>query len=351
MTVTITVTPVNDAPVAVGNSYTTSAGTALTLAAPGVLQNDADIDGDTLTAVLVGSPSHGTLTLNANGSFTYTPAAGFSGNDTFTYKANDGQADSSVATVSIAVNATGAGATLVPDPCDATKTALLVRGTAGNDTITITPSGNSGAVTVTLNGTSLGTFNPSGRVIVYGLAGDDDIQTAGSISRPVWLHGGSGNDRLKGGDGNDVLLGEDGDDLLVGGGGRDMLIGGEGADRLVGNADDDVLIAGFTDHDTDDHALCAIMDEWASTHDYATRVRNLLGGPNVGASRANGTTFLNPDTVHDEGREDILTGSSGNDWFLFNQDGDSGTRDRVTDMSTFESMFADDIDFIYVDPV
>jgi VCBS repeat-containing protein len=50
---------------------------------------------------LVSGPAHGTLTLNANGSFTYTPAANYNGPDSFTYKANDGQADSNVATVSI----------------------------------------------------------------------------------------------------------------------------------------------------------------------------------------------------------------------------------------------------------
>jgi VCBS repeat-containing protein len=350
VTVSLTVNSVNDAPVATGNMYTATAGTTLTVAAPGVLVNDSDVDGNVLSALLVSGPAHGTLTLNANGSFTYTANASFSGTDTFTYKANDGTADSNIATVTITVNPGGAGATIVVDPCDPSKTALVVRGTTGNDTITITPSNNSGAVTVKLNGTTLGTFNPTGRVIVFGLEGNDDLQTAGSVSLPVWLHGGAGNDRLKGGDGHDVLLGEDGDDLLVGGGGRDLLIGGEGADRLVGNADDDILIAGFTDHD-DDHALCAIMNEWTSTRDFATRVNNLIGGPGAGANRANGNTFLNADTTHDDGREDVLTGSSGIDWFLFNVDGDGGVRDRVTDMSTFESMFATDIDFIYVDPV
>lgn len=93
------------------------------------------------------------------------------------------------------------------------------------------------------------------------------------------------------------------------------------------------------------------MNEWTSTRDFATRVNNLIGGSGAGANRANGNTFLNADTTHDDGREDVLTGSSGIDWFLFNADGDGGVRDRVTDMSTFESMFAVDIDFIYVDPV
>ena len=85
--------------------------------------------------------------------------------------------------------------------------------------------------------------------------------------------------------------------------------------------------------------------------DYATRVRNLRGGPDATGPRANGTTYLNPDTIHDDGREDVLTGSAGVDWYLFNEDGDGGVADRVTDMSTFESLFAADIDFIYVDPV
>jgi uncharacterized delta-60 repeat protein len=349
-TVIITVNPVNDAPVAVANMYTTTEGSALTLAAPGVLQNDTDVDGDSLSALLVAGPAHGTLTLSANGSFTYTPALGFSGTDSFTYKANDGAADSNAATVTITVNAAGAGASLVPDPCDPTKTALVVRGTAGDDTITITPAGGSGAVAVSLNGTSLGTFAPTGRVIVFGLAGSDDVQTAGAVSLPVWAHGGSGNDRLKGGGGNDVLLGEDGDDLLVGNSGRDLLIGGEGADRLVGNADDDILIAGFTDRDANDAALCAIMAEWTSTRDFATRVANLRGGPGAGANRANGDVFLNPGTVHDEGLQDVLTGSAGMDWFLFNEDGDGGAHDQATDMSTFETMFAADLDFIFGNP-
>ena len=63
------------------------------MAAAGVLGNDADPDGDPLTAVLVSGPSHGTLTLNANGSFTYTPNANFNGTDSFTYRASDGTLD------------------------------------------------------------------------------------------------------------------------------------------------------------------------------------------------------------------------------------------------------------------
>src|SRR5207244_1709802 len=104
-TVSITVNAVNDAPVAVANSYAVNEDTTLTVAASGVLGNDSDVDGDSLTAVLVSGPAHGSLTLNANGSLSYTPDANFNGSDSFTYKANDGTLDSNVATVSITVNA------------------------------------------------------------------------------------------------------------------------------------------------------------------------------------------------------------------------------------------------------
>ena len=53
--------------------------TELLVVAAGVLANDTDADGDSLTAVLVGGPSHGTLSLGTDGSFTYTPAANFLG--------------------------------------------------------------------------------------------------------------------------------------------------------------------------------------------------------------------------------------------------------------------------------
>ncbi len=101
--VTVTVISVNDAPVAVDDAYEMDEDTVLTINAPGVLNNDTDADGDTLTAVLVAGPTNGTLTLNADGSFTYTPAPNFFGTDTFTYVANDGTSDSNIATVTLTV--------------------------------------------------------------------------------------------------------------------------------------------------------------------------------------------------------------------------------------------------------
>src|SRR5439155_1368096 len=102
-TVSFTITPVNDLPVAVNDAYSTAEDTAISVAAPGVLGNDTDVDGDALTAVLVSGPAHGTLTLNANGSSSYTPPSHYTAGDPFTYKANDGTADSNLATVSLTI--------------------------------------------------------------------------------------------------------------------------------------------------------------------------------------------------------------------------------------------------------
>ena len=97
-TVGVTVTPVNDPPLA----YDDAGG--LELAAPGVLANDSDPEDDALMAQVITRPAHGTLLLAADGAYRYTPVAGFSGTDTFTYRArDDGGAASAPATVTIVV--------------------------------------------------------------------------------------------------------------------------------------------------------------------------------------------------------------------------------------------------------
>ncbi len=94
----------NAAPVARNDAFTVNEDILLSVAAPGVLGNDTDSNQDPLTAILVSQPGNGTLTFNADGSFTYTPNANFHGQDSFSYKANDGRTDSPVATVTITVN-------------------------------------------------------------------------------------------------------------------------------------------------------------------------------------------------------------------------------------------------------
>ena len=137
-TISISVTAVNDAPVALDDSYGTSEDTPLTVAAAsGVLANDSDVDGDSLTAALVSGPSHGTLTLSADGSFTYTPEADYSGSDTFTYKASDGSLESNSATVTINVGSADETPTGVADSYSTDENTALTQAAPGvlsNDT-------------------------------------------------------------------------------------------------------------------------------------------------------------------------------------------------------------------------
>jgi uncharacterized repeat protein (TIGR01451 family) len=104
-TTVATATTTNTAPIAAADTYGATAGIALTVPVRGVLGNDADAENTALAAVIETQPGHGALTLNADGSFTFTPAAGFSGTDTFTYRASDGQLTSAPATVTFNVAA------------------------------------------------------------------------------------------------------------------------------------------------------------------------------------------------------------------------------------------------------
>ena len=116
---------------------------------------------------------------------------------------------------------------------------------------------------------------------------------------------------------------------LVGKSGRDLLIGGLGADRIVGNADDDILIAGITNFNA--ASVDAIMDRWSGAGEVTER-----------RTAVEDYMTANSLTVEDDGERDVLTGSSGIDWFFANLD--AGVVDKITDLNDDE--FADDLDFI-----
>jgi hypothetical protein len=128
-TVAVAVAAVNDAPVAGADSFTTSEDSVLTVPAPGLLANDADVDSQSLTALEITDPAGGAVTVSPDGSFTYTPEPNFNGTDSFTYRVNDGGADSAAATVTIAVS-----------PVDEPRQTLTVT-KVGNARITSLPAG------------------------------------------------------------------------------------------------------------------------------------------------------------------------------------------------------------------
>jgi VCBS repeat-containing protein len=168
-TVTVSIAVSNAAPVAVANSYSIAKNTALIVPAAGVLGNDTDANGDPLTAIKVGNPAHGSVTLNTDGSFTYTPTTGYTGSDSFTYKANDGAADSNTVAVSITVTATNTAPVAQADTYPAAKNVALVVNTPGvlaNDTdpdsnpLTAVKVGNPSHGSVTLNANGSFTYTP-----------------------------------------------------------------------------------------------------------------------------------------------------------------------------------------------
>jgi VCBS repeat-containing protein len=307
-----TVNVQNTAPIAVNDSYSVNEDTPLTVTAPGVLANDSDVI-DSLTAVVASSPAHGTLTLNANGSFTYTPNSNYNGSDSFTYKANDGTDDSMAATVSITVNAVNDAPTVavaaggmcgansngtmylavsdLDNPSgDLTLSAsssdtqlvpnanIVFGGSGANRTVSITAvpqkSSKSAIITVTVSDGSSSTTSTirvtvgtdkketingtAGADMIFGLNGDDTVN-AGAGNDLVCggngagtVNGGAGDDTIEGGNGNDILRGEDGNDILRGGAGNDRLEGGNNNDILTGDAGADFFSGGAgTDTNTD----------------------------------------------------------------------------------------------------
>jgi VCBS repeat-containing protein len=101
-TVTISIAAINDAPVAGADEFATDEDMPVS---GNVLVNDTDVEGDSLVAALAQGPTSGTVELNSDGSFTYTPSADFNGSDSFTYTVDDGQGGTATGTVSITVNA------------------------------------------------------------------------------------------------------------------------------------------------------------------------------------------------------------------------------------------------------
>jgi gliding motility-associated-like protein len=161
--VNITISATNTSPVAVADAYSTVKGGTLTVSAPGVLNNDSDPDVNPITAFKVTDPANGTVTLNANGSFTYIHNNGTSTSDSFTYKVNDGIVDGNTVTVTITINASNTPPVIVDIP----KTGIVdqpVTFTAGDFTSKFTdPNGDA------LNKIRIVTLPPSGTLRLNGV--------------------------------------------------------------------------------------------------------------------------------------------------------------------------------------
>lgn len=190
-------------PLVADDSFQASRDTTLN-ALPGVLDNDSDADGDPLTATVSRSPQNGTLTMHANGSFTYLPQRGFVGVDTFEYLASDG---TDTRTGHVTVTVTGADTVTEADRC-----------TNLSGVQTTVPAGTTADASGICSGTRAG-----GRLT--GGSGMDVFSAGGGNDRVL---GGRGDDHLDGGPGNDSVVGGPGHDVLLGGPGRDTIVAKDG---------------------------------------------------------------------------------------------------------------------------
>ncbi|HEX6692632.1 MAG TPA: Ig-like domain-containing protein, partial [Burkholderiales bacterium] len=193
-TVTFTVAPVNDAPVAADDAYNVNPDGGIAVAGPGVLSNDSDVDGDALQAEIGVGPEHGTLAFNLDGSFSYVPDEGFEGEDSFTYSVTDGQAFSDLATVTLTINPENSPPVAADDKASTNEDAtvsgnVLTKASGGLDTdvdgdaLTVTTTGTfttTLGASVTLNANGSFTYDPRDSSTLQALnAGQSKVDTFG----------------------------------------------------------------------------------------------------------------------------------------------------------------------------
>lgn len=383
--VTFTV-PANQAPVAAADAYATDEDTALVVsAADGVLANDTDADaGDALAAVLVAGPQYGTLTLDADGSFRYRPDRNYNGADSFTYKANDGDADSDPVTVALTVNAVNDAPVVRRSALDSPLGNCDMGATIGRDDLAARDA-EGDPLTYTL-----ASLPATGTLLIGGLAarlGDsftaEDIAAgriqylAGPVvpvqpvntrngpidgagvelsdffegfefvvtdgqggygygsfampweryatvqTLPQWggYWGGDGNDYQKGTGASNNMVGGGGCDLMLGGGGNDSMYGQDGDNKLFGEAGNDQLNA-FGGDDLLDGGL------GRDTLDAQGGDNWLSGGDgnDVLTAHDGDDTMLGgtgQDTIHANGGDNAIDAGAGNDTVTANEGDDT----------------------------
>ncbi|MBH9552060.1 Ig-like domain-containing protein [Inhella gelatinilytica] len=222
ITVTVLAGP-NVPPVGAGGSATGTEDQSLA----GNLPTAVDPNGDTLTYAKATNPSHGTVVVNANGTYTYTPAANYFGSDSFTFTVSDPSGASNTYTQSLTITPVvdtimgGAGA----DTLTGTTGDDLLQGLAGDDRLTLgagndTLDGGSGFDIAYVGGSTAANFNLKTGIGTLGSA-------TLSLSGIEAIRGSSSADTFTGLDGTDKLPGE----VFRGAGGNDTINGGTGIDR------------------------------------------------------------------------------------------------------------------------
>jgi Ca2+-binding RTX toxin-like protein len=287
-----------------------------------VFGSTSDPDGDAMSLSIATQPAHGTVAIDEDSQIVYTPSASTSLDDSFQYQVTDVRGAVATGTVHIIV----AGAGLDTNPNNTSQLDLVVIGTGGNDVIAFRQMKH--GVDVIMNRRSLGIFQPTGRLVAYGFAGNDLIWDI-NVHRTCYFMGGDGNDKLIGSKNNDYLIGGNGNDTLWGGDGRDILLGGAGADVLNGGSGEDILVADPTIYEDDSpksrvalHDLSSMISTTGKPIEQRWILMTRKSG--VGSTHAR----LMSQTVQDDAAGDVLIGGTGRDWLIGRFSG-AGIKDRA----------------------
>ncbi len=154
-TVTVTITPVNDPPVAVADAATVGEDGSVDVT---VLANDTDVDNDTLSVASVTQGTHGTVSINANGTVAYAPQSNYNGSDSFTYSISDGQGGTATGTVTVAVTSANDAPAAATDTATVAEDGSVSIAVLANDTDADGDTLSVASVTQGTNGTAV--INP-----------------------------------------------------------------------------------------------------------------------------------------------------------------------------------------------
>jgi Ca2+-binding RTX toxin-like protein len=288
--VTLNVGAVNDAPVAEDDLFSGNEDAVIT---GSVLANDTDADGDALTvdAQTITTANGGTVTLNADGTFSYFGASNFHGADSFSYTARDGNGGSAIGTVLLSVAAVNDAPVARDDAFNGLMNTDILGHVLGDngdgadsdqdgDALSVLPSTLTTAQggTVILNADGSFTYNPAEDFIGddsfdYTLADGNGGYDIGTVTLTV----AADPTAILGTDGGDSIVGTSGDDRIVSRGGNDIVKGMDGNDTLLGGAGDDILYG-------DDSVLTATVLDKVFTDTLLTTLQERVNISNLNPS-------------------------------------------------------------------
>jgi len=286
-----TTTQTNTAPVAEDTRESTNEHTSL-----GGQMNATDIDGDTLTFMVITEPFGGTLEYNNDGTFYYNPNNDFTGVDFFDFDVSDGNGGSDTGTVEILVED-------IAEVLIGTSSDDTIYGLGENDTI----------------------YGGDGNDTLYGDALDDS-----SLNGNDALYGEDGADYLVGGNGSDSLDGGDGDDILDAGAGNDIIYGSVGNDSINGGTGDSDLLTYnlLVDNGNNFNGIVYEMENgYLEGDDFYNNV--LFTATVTGIEQVEGTVYN--DVIWGDSNTNVIRGSYGDDYLKGDDpEGTHGGTDHLT---------------------